>query len=202
MRIELRSELRSATHDQHIKVNRHPLIEGLTKAGFPQRNYLALLRSYAPLYQALEAEFETCAESMKIPFSYSDRKKLPMIMQDLRYYNASPFESLSMQVPEIKSLGALVGVLYAIEGSTLGGQVISRSLEQHLGVNKESGAAFFNGYGDATKEKWVTFIQFAEAAVTNDQELAEAKRAARETFTLFDGALNSAQEFLQSGTHA
>ena len=99
-------------------------------------------------------------------------------------------------------LGALVGVLYAIEGSTLGGQVISRNLAQHLGASKESGAAFFNGYGDATKEKWETFIKFAEAAVTNDQELAEAKRAARATFTLFDDALNTAQEFLQSGARA
>ena len=202
MPIELRSQLRSATHDQHIKINRHPLIEGLTKAGFPQRNYLALLRSYAPLYQSLEASVETCAESLKIPFSYSDRKKLPMIMRDLGYYDAPPFASMTMRMPEIKNLGALVGVLYAIEGSTLGGQVISRNLAQHLGASKESGAAFFNGYGDATKEKWETFIKFAEAAVTNDQELAEAKRAARATFTLFDDALNTAQEFLQSGARA
>jgi heme oxygenase len=47
-----------------------------------------------------------------------------------------------MNLPVINSLGRLVGALYVLEGSTLGGQLISRQLNQHLGLTLNTGARF------------------------------------------------------------
>lgn len=196
----LHSMLRAATHPQHVAINRHPLIEGLTKPGFPLANYLALLRSYAALYHAIEPAIDQWLTSMRSPFSYSNRHKLPWILQDLEYFGVTPFTTLQTRVPEINNWGALVGTLYAIEGSTLGGQVISRSLAAHLGLGKQSGARFFNGYGDSTHLMWDEFLEFSGTVVTDRQALCEAQQAAQACFALFEHALDCAQHHLAQAT--
>jgi len=55
----------------------------------------------------------------------------------------------SLKNPVINSIGQLIGVLYVVEGSTLGAQLIARSLEKHHGLNQTKGGRFFT----ATEKK-------------------------------------------------
>ena len=70
--------------------------------------------------------------------------------------------------------GAL-GLLYVVEGATLGGQVISRRLEVKL--------AFFRGYGEATGRMWRE-TSARLRAVSNPAAQDEAVRSAVSCFTL------------------
>jgi heme oxygenase len=45
-----------------------------------------------------------------------------------------------------------------LEGATLGGQIITRHLQTHLGLTPESGTAFFHGYGPETGPRWKSFV--------------------------------------------
>jgi len=193
---QLQSRLRDATHPQHVAINHHPLIEGLTRADFPMGNYVALLRSYAALYQTLEPAIDRWLASVEPSFSYLERHKLPWLLEDLAYFAASPSTSLQMQSPEIKGWGALVGTLYAIEGSTLGGQVISRSLSTHHGLEKQTGARFFNGYEETTRPMWDAFLAFAVTVVRDRQTLDEALHSAQACFAMFQQALDDARQQL------
>lgn len=69
-------------------------------------------------------------------------------------------------LPRIESLAflgneaAMIGALYVLEGSTLGGQVIARHVERTLGAGVAAGAcAYFQGYGKAsTMPMWRAFL--------------------------------------------
>lgn len=196
---ELHRLLRDATHAQHVAINRHPLIEGLTRPGFPMENYLALLRSYAALYREIEPAIDRWLASEPAGFSYSPRRKLPWLLEDLAFFGLSPLASLQPSVPGIDSWGNLAGVLYAIEGSTLGGQVISRSLHSHLGVDKHSGGRFFFGYGDQTRLMWDEFMAFAATAATDEKSWSQARAASQACFAMFEHALDNAQQVLAEG---
>jgi heme oxygenase len=51
----------------------------------------------------------------------------------------------------------LLGVLYVIEGSSLGGQLILKELQQRHGLTTETGARFFTGYGERISAQWRSF---------------------------------------------
>lgn len=196
---QLHRLLRDATHAQHVAINRRALIEGLTSPGFPMANYLALLRSYAALYREIEPAIDHWLASEPAAFSYSPRRKLPWLLEDLAYFGVSPLAALPPSVPRIDSWGSLAGVLYAIEGSTLGGQVISRSLHSHLGVEKHTGGRFFFGYGDQTRLMWDEFMAFAAMVATDQTSWSQARAASQACFAMFGFALDNAQQALAEG---
>lgn len=196
---QLQSLLRNATHAQHAAINRHAFIEGLTRPGFPLENYLALLRSYAALYRAAEPAIEQWLVSESSSFSYSRRRKLPWLIEDLAYFGTSPSPAL-YSAPVINSWGGLVGMLYGIEGSTLGGQVISRSLRVNLGIEKQSGGRFFFSYGEATRLMWDEFLSFAATVATDQKTLSEAQQASQACFAMFERALDDAQSQVEESS--
>lgn len=87
------------------------------------------------------------------------RKSLSFIrdFQELDYHKINQKEVFHLSIEDVQTPFAL-GILYVIEGSTLGGKVIYKHLQKTLGLNEESGAAYFYGYGDHTGELWKNFL--------------------------------------------
>ncbi|TFY98348.1 biliverdin-producing heme oxygenase [Ramlibacter humi] len=87
------------------------------------------------------------------------------------------------QLPAIHGPAQALGSLYVLEGSALGGQVISRHLRDQLGIEPHSGGAYFHGEGAATGARWRDFRATVEAELAgDDRALAQAVDAAARTF--------------------
>jgi heme oxygenase len=84
-------------------------------------------------------------------------------------------------LPAIATLPSGVGCLYVLEGSTLGGQIISRRIASCLQVREESGGAFFCAYGDAVGQRWSEFKEFTNSHI-NHSGVQETIKAALQTF--------------------
>jgi heme oxygenase (biliverdin-IX-beta and delta-forming) len=59
---------------------------------------------------------------------------------------------MSLPAPE-----AVLGSMYVVEGSTLGGTIIAHEVERRLGLNAETGCAYFRSYGRETAAMWKSF---------------------------------------------
>ncbi|CAA9335075.1 MAG: bacteriophytochrome heme oxygenase BphO [uncultured Gemmatimonadetes bacterium] len=123
------------------------------------------------------------------------RRKLPLLETDLRALGADPARlPVADEVPRVDGLPAALGVMYVLEGATLGGRVISRHLASQ-GIGPDTGGAFFAGYGDATGEMWKAFAAAIGGYAEAHPESAGAMvRAADETFTLLERWLARAME--------
>jgi len=77
-----------------------------------------------------------------------------------------------------------LGALYVIEGSTLGGTIISKMIKQQLAIPDNKGLSFFNGYGSETEKMWQDFKLFLDRPLKPAEE-AVVIRSANDTFNKF-----------------
>lgn len=82
-----------------------------------------------------------------------------------------------------------LGRMYVMEGSTLGGQLLARHLEEHFGFAEGVGDSYFRGYGEATGERWRQFKEFLEDLPEETTDTVVA--SARNMFALFAEAMSA-----------
>lgn len=73
------------------------------------------------------------------------------------------------ELPAMDSLPALLGCMYVMEGSTLGGRVIGPQLERRLGLRDGRGYSYFLGHGAATGRLWTAFRTRMEQELVAEQ---------------------------------
>jgi len=195
----VRERLRQATHHYHLRLNHHPSLVGLVQPDLSLAHYRKLLLAYLNLYSCLEERISQFITRSSYAFDYASRRKLQWLEQDIAFFQDDPHASRpEILLPDIDHIGQLIGVLYTIEGSTLGGQLISRSLASSHGLTRDEGARFFNGYGDETCAMWDDYIRYAETIAEDDEQCIMAERAACQTFQLFERVIDDLGDTAQS----
>ncbi|MHB8287063.1 MAG: biliverdin-producing heme oxygenase, partial [Caulobacteraceae bacterium] len=61
--------------------------------------------------------------------------------------------------PPLASISEAFGAMYVLEGSTLGGQLISRQVAARLGLGPDDGARYYHAYGRDVGAMWRAFGQ-------------------------------------------
>jgi heme oxygenase len=85
-------------------------------------------------------------------------------------------------MPPLHTRLQLLGAMYVLEGSTLGGQVITRQLAL-AGIPLRT---YFTGYGTRTGPRWKTFCQLLTEAASTDPDQDEVVASACLTFQRLD----------------
>jgi heme oxygenase len=120
-------------------------------------------------------------------FIRAGRGKTAWLEQDLDFFgiNRARRERLPRvtELPSVASGPEILGVAYVLEGSTLGGQIISRHLEETLGLRDGCGYRYFSSYGPNVGVQWKAFRAelLRASSATNDPVIV---RAARHTFEI------------------
>ena len=192
---DMRSFLRDGTHADHVRLNRHPLLEDMTRVRYSLATYQIVLTAYFHFYRVFETAVERAVADGVSQFLFEPRRKLPWLAKDLSYFGIDPEADawrpeILQQPMQILDEKQLLGVLYTIEGSSLGGQVISRHLATHLALSPDAGARFFYGYGDQTMPLWQQFQGFINAALNHEESRCSALQAARMTFDTMETVLD------------
>jgi heme oxygenase len=133
----------------------------LMRADLSREDYRRFVGRFFGFYAPLEAQLMASPHWKSLAFDYADRQKTPRLTQDLLALGSSARALASTprctDLPACNTPEQLLGCLYVIEGATLGGRVITRHLQNQLGVTPESGGAFFDGYGAQTGVRWKAF---------------------------------------------
>jgi heme oxygenase len=87
-------------------------------------------------------------------------------------------------------LAEVLGSLYVIEGSALGGRVIAPHLKRTLGLGQGRGASYFHGFGGETGVMWNNFrvlasLEIGESARNTVRACLSAKRTFAALIDLF-----------------
>lgn len=85
-------------------------------------------------------------------------------------------------------IGGRLGMLYVLEGSTLGGQVLCRHLADRLQLQPHQ-LRYLAGHGRATGARWRATCALLKAALSTPALRAQAGAAASATFRLFGHAV-------------
>jgi heme oxygenase (biliverdin-IX-beta and delta-forming) len=106
------------------------------------------------------------------------RRRGQLIMLDLTWFGADAPGEARPPLPEMRDAASLLGAMYVIEGSTLGGQLIARHVERVLGLTAGQGSAYFRGHNERTGQLWKGFCDALRTNVPDsdtDAVIAAAK---------------------------
>jgi heme oxygenase len=179
--------LRDATAIQHRKVEKDL---DLLSPSFTREHYVALLKRFYGFHLPWELKV-TAALETELPDFFEPRKKLQNLEADLRYFGSATEDLSSIvlcnNLPPLNSIGSVLGSVYVIEGSSLGGRILTRHFNEQLGIRPDAGCRYFSGYGDGTGQMWSAFGQLmARRPPTENDEILTA---AVSTFEFMGGWL-------------
>jgi heme oxygenase len=152
--------LRAETRPAHEALEQTPFNQALA-AGTPSAEatayFLAKMYGFLVPYEARLRQHPFGPE-----WEIERRQRAHLILEDLGLAPAAL--PLCPALPPLDSWPQLLGAMYVLEGSTLGGQVIARQLAQ-AGIPLRT---YFTGAGDQTGPLWKSFSQLLDEAATND----------------------------------
>jgi heme oxygenase len=146
-----------------------------------------LLGFHRPFERLVRAASNRCGLGLYLDLDA--RARSPALILDLSTLGVSSqaIDEVPAWAPtlELGSAGAVLGALYVLEGSSLGGAQIARSLDGRFGQGVE-GRRFFTGAGEGRGALWRSFLTCLEGLSDDACARDEAEAASVATFEAFE----------------
>jgi heme oxygenase len=168
-------QLRQATKQPHHVLDHHPLLAPLLRPDLSAVQYGNALAALHGVQRLAEQGILAFLDEHPGLFDYQSRLKVWALDADLAALGRAPMD-VARNFPAPRSIGALVGVLYVIEGSTQGGMMIARLLKALPDTRLPT--AYFTVYGSTSAQKWQEFLQFADRHDSREELEAAVSSAA------------------------
>jgi heme oxygenase len=155
-------KLRSATAAAHERVEQQARV--VERLSDPEER-AALMAAFYLLHAEVEAAAAPWLGDHP-DLDFPARRRTPLLRRAL--------EALGVEAPRVESAlsaaspAEAIGLLYVVEGATLGGKIIRRSLAAG-GCGPDS-LDFLDPYGDATGAQWRTFLAVLEDVAEGDPD--------------------------------
>lgn len=169
-----RAVLREATAENHARVD-----QAFGAFDLADRDqYAAFLQAQAHAFLPIEAAIEAADPSQLLP-DWPRRRRSEALLADLAQLGFSP--ATTGKWAPFAGTADILGAVYVIEGSRLGGRMLARSVPEDLPRQ-------FLTTSDSSL--WRSLIEVLDKLLKNSAEQAQAIDAARRAFALFEeGAL-------------
>ena len=171
--------LKTETKTHHQQVERVLISE--LKSLKTKNDYAKLLNRLYSFYKPLEDDLHQKIDQETIK-DIAQRKHTFRIVKDLQALNSEADSSLKNDHIAIPSLSYAIGVMYVIEGSTMGGQIISKMIHKNVNTDGADAVSYFSSYEDTTHHMWTEF----KNQVTNMEhtlDYQEVFKGAKDTFS-------------------
>ena len=184
-------ELRDATAAPHQSLEKRlPFVSADLDRGV----YLRLLEAYYGFYFALERQLDQVPDLDTS--SLIGRYKAAALARDLEVLGLTQEQIAALarcdELPPLNNRLQALGVMYVMEGATLGGQVLSRIVKAKLSIDSDSGGAFLNVYGAAAGQMWRGFLALL-SVVDDPLQRDQVVQSALLTFGSFERWLERSQ---------
>jgi heme oxygenase (biliverdin-IX-beta and delta-forming) len=172
--------LKEEAREQHMRLE-HEL--DISSRLVDRDSYRRLLTAFYGYWKPWESRVAASKNAEIVAF-FAPRWKRGLLEGDLEFLgmNQREIDELPLaNVPEFSDDYELLGSMYVTEGSTLGGQFISRMIEQQLNLRDGRGYAFYRSYGQQVGTMWREFGRFFNERIS-PENLAGAIDGAQQTF--------------------
>lgn len=192
-------QLRKETAEDHDSIEQNAYAKAIMNQTLTKSEYVAYLEKFYGFILPIEQKIQSLAFVQELGIDMKLRAKTPLLEKDLDNISSKERTQIPIcdEIPSIAAPGQLLGYLYVIEGSTLGGQIITRKLKEHLSLDPEAGLSYFNAYGQETRSVWKELAEVMNKSVQSGIESEVIVSSAKETFRLLNKWLTVGTETSQ-----
>jgi heme oxygenase len=152
-------------------------------------DYIKLLQIFYSYFGALEDRINLYVGSTQLP-DHLERRKLESLVKDIQSLGGTLPEKVAAEhLPLIENHLQAFGALYVMEGSTLGGKIISQMISKQLGIHN-NGLLFFQSYGEQLNSMWDNFKLTLNRQADTEADCETIIAAADATFKQFKVVLD------------
>lgn len=185
----LHARLRAATKRSHHNIDHHPVLSPLVSSQLDVEQYKFILQTLYGFHEPLQMAMESACRKFQPDLFFLPSDRRAWLQQDFDFFGIS-LPDIGSSAPiwdsrDISCNAELIGALYVVEGSTLGGQVIARQLKENFSFGPTTGARLFNGHEGDTYSRWESFWRYASQCPEHEWWRAE-DMAAKVFDRLFD----------------
>ena len=182
--MNLLKRLKSETSSAHERIEQAFDLDARTSSLSAYRDLLAR-------FYGFHATWEPLVEAaLGDPAFFRPRRKIELLKHDLRAVGMTDSAigqiALNLASLPIRSPAEAFGSMYVMEGSTLGGTIIARTVERRLGLGRHCGCSYFRCYGDEVGTMWKAFGATVLASCQPEDEGAVTLSAKRTFAVLHD----------------
>lgn len=163
----VRQRLRHATSTVHEALHRHSDFVSLLEERISLPDYRALLARLHGFQAPLEHGLRDASPDVLRGLNLQACARTPALRADLRALGMSEPEIDALPVCDrlgsVRSHPELLGRLYVVEGSALGGRLMASRLDGLLGPGRTEGRQFFYGRSAPDPLPWPAFCRLLEA---------------------------------------
>lgn len=185
--ISAAKKIKAATTESHRHIeDAVPVL----RPDFSRNDYIVLIKKFYGFHSPLESVLlkSPLIEELKIGYA-TKRLKVHCLISDLKHLGISEQDIESLPLIQLwfknAGLAEILGILYVIEGSTLGGAVITQKISQSLQLVNCKGASFFSSYGKLVGPNWLEFLEILNSNLSSEKDIRIAIDAANATFVHF-----------------
>jgi len=182
-----RIELRHATAAVHQRLHHVPVFAALADGRLDRAAYVGLLGRLYGFHDPFEAAVDQAGPPGLQPAEW---RRAHLLRSDMATLGQS--EAAIQRLPRHPVVGGqwtparAMGVLYVIEGSTLGGRLLARQLDHLVPTDAESGRSFLLAGTGTGHVRWRDFCAALDAYGAEPAFRAEMVAGAIETFQCFE----------------
>lgn len=168
----LRGRIKELTAPFHEELETTPIAIRLASGTIGRDEYGLYLERIAVLHHTLEPLFSTMNEWKKYGIDPIQRSRLHLLDNDLSALGkVIPNKRNIKQLDIPLNFATAVGMMYVLEGSTMGGRILTQKLSYIVGSNGIPCTSYFRAYGDDTMKMWAEFCQFLDQFGTENPKL-------------------------------
>lgn len=204
--------LRTETRGAHELTEAIPFSSAMVEQRLPRDRFVGQLGAYLLVHRALERALAASTAPVVVKVWGDDLRKTPLLERDLAFHARHGHDAARGGEPSAKALAAaqrfaaaidelapkdpaaLLGMLYVLEGSTLGAAVLRGHLAKTYGLDDPAlreaagapgdlpGLAYYAPYGPSPMPHWKQFKERMNAAIVDPAQQERAIAGADEAF--------------------
>lgn len=170
--------IRNATAAAHLSTEK--LLVKYVKQVSSGKEYAELLACIHGYFAPLEKQLDLQMQSL-LP-DHASRRKAGNMMNDIEALQQDIQTPLAVDLPDTSGDAAAMGTCYVMEGSTLGGTVITKVIRDKNPDLPSNAFTFFSGYGEDNMKMWQSFVARFNEVLQSEEQINKAIESANAAF--------------------
>ncbi|MDO5510556.1 MAG: biliverdin-producing heme oxygenase [Weeksellaceae bacterium] len=173
--------LKQETKNLHDLLESKMLVEHIMARSLSRQQFGHILQTHFVVHQHIEPKIKAMfSGELQERLKWDARAKTPLLQQELIENQLSQPDPIDFET-HINNTDQALGAMYVLEGATLGGQIIQRSLRMNSNF-AENKFPYYNIYGGDTGQKWKEFLGILEE---NTQIPKDVLNGAEQVYSIY-----------------